>query len=281
MARHLYCLTMSRFHNATRTSRSIPQKLIQEGKFHLLPVYYLLRTSALAREGIERSGSYHFADHIYANRATGIFLVGKLLDRLLLSLPSARSFRARYVHAKREIHSVVAQADHDEPIDILAVPCGLARECFEVADELYLTDHPSHGRIRWHGLDLDERLVAHLRQRSGENVHAMSFLSGDAFDEQAYGAGHDLIISMGFTEFLTDEETVRFFRMVSKKLKPGGRFYTTSMQPHVFSDYLMRQFAELHTHYRSEPLLRQLAEEAGFLQLRTHQDGLQTILVAS
>ena len=53
---------MSALHNRTRTSASIPRKLLREGKLHLLPVYALMRTSDLAREGIENSGSYRFAD---------------------------------------------------------------------------------------------------------------------------------------------------------------------------------------------------------------------------
>jgi hypothetical protein len=247
----------------------------------LLPVYYLLQTSALANEGIENSGSYGFADHIYADRARGTFLIGKLLDRLLLRLPSSHSFRARYLHAKREIHEIVENINHAEPIAILAVPCGLARECFEAADELELAEHPRRHQIQWHGLDLDEQLIALLRTRAEQESPGMSFWSGDAFDEQAYdnGAPYDLIISMGFTEFLTDEEVVRFFRLAWNKLKPGGTFYTTGMQPHALSDYLMRQFAELHTHYRSEAVLRRLAEEAGCSSLRTRQDGLQTMLI--
>ena len=60
---------MSALHNRTCTSASIPRKLLREGKLHLLPVYALMRTSDLAREGIENSGSYRFADHVYRNEA--------------------------------------------------------------------------------------------------------------------------------------------------------------------------------------------------------------------
>ena len=44
---------MTRLHNRTRTSESIPRKLLRQGKLHLLPIYALMRTSDLAREGIE------------------------------------------------------------------------------------------------------------------------------------------------------------------------------------------------------------------------------------
>ena len=40
---------MSTLHNRTRTSQSIPRKLLRSGKVHLLPVYALMRTSDPSR----------------------------------------------------------------------------------------------------------------------------------------------------------------------------------------------------------------------------------------
>src|SRR5206468_12122983 len=89
--------------NRTRRSASIPRRLVSEGKYHLLPVYALLTTSDLAREGIRNSGSLRFADHIYRNEPSGRYGVGRLLDRVLLKLRGARSMRSRFFHSRREI----------------------------------------------------------------------------------------------------------------------------------------------------------------------------------
>ena len=80
--------------NRTRTSISIPRRLLRERKLHLLPLYAVLRTSDLAREGIENSGSYRFADHVYRGRPQGKLGVGKLLDSILLHLRATRSMQA-------------------------------------------------------------------------------------------------------------------------------------------------------------------------------------------
>ena len=69
--------------NRTRRSESIPKRLVAEGKYHLLPVYALLTTSDLAREGIRNSGSFRFADHIYRNEPSGRYGFGRVLDRVL------------------------------------------------------------------------------------------------------------------------------------------------------------------------------------------------------
>ncbi|MDQ3856012.1 MAG: hypothetical protein M3281_06410, partial [Chloroflexota bacterium] len=128
---------MSRYWNRTRSSRSIPRKLLREGRPFLIPLYYLLLTSELASEGIRNSGSYRFADHIYAGRPAGKLLIGSMLDAVLLRLPSARAFRARYVYAKDEVRCCIAGARAaGGQFAVLAVPSGYARELMELAPEL-------------------------------------------------------------------------------------------------------------------------------------------------
>ena len=272
---------MSKFHNKTRQSTSIPRKLLREGKLHLLPIYYLLLTSELAREGIRNSGSYNFADHIYANKPKGKFIIGKVLDTILLKLKSSRSLRSRYIHAKEEIYNLIAGIDHKEPIDILAVPCGLGRELFEVAHELKISSHPFYKRIRWHGIDLDHELIEVLGKKNDHHKHQMFFWQGDAFNQETYQKErkYDMIITTGFTEFLSDEDTLRFYKIAHNNLKKGGIFFTSGMRPHKFSEYLMKNIAELYTHYRSEDLLKILAGRAGFKTIRSYQNELQTILI--
>ena len=66
------------------------------------------------------------------------------------------------------------------------------------------------------------------------------------------------------------------------RLRPGGTFVTSSMQPDRVADYLMRQLAELHTHYRrGEEIIRWL-HTVGFYEVSARQDdvGLQTLVVA-
>jgi len=59
--------------------------------------------SDLAREGIANSGSFRFADHIYAGLASGRTPLGRFLDRRLLATPAACAFRRRYQRAQSAI----------------------------------------------------------------------------------------------------------------------------------------------------------------------------------
>lgn len=277
MANHVAPLGV--FWNRTRRSHSMARALWRRGRWYLLPLYGLLLTSDLAREGIRNSGSYRFADHIYRNRPSGRWLVGSGLDAMLLRLPSAEAFRFRYLAAKAELLRL-ASAPPPGGADILAAPCGLARELFETVDAAGRLPGVAAGRF-W-GFDLDGGLVEALNRRRPAHA-ALTFWQGDALDAGAYRRQYDMIISMGFTEFLDDTATEKFYRLVRTALKPNGRFITSGMLPHRFSRYLLEQLAELITRYRSRDELLALARRAGFRELRTRQDphGLQTMLIAT
>ena len=268
---------MSRFHNRTRRSRSIPRSLAGRGRFFLVPLYYAALSSDLAREAIEHSGSAEFADHIYANRATGRFGVGPLLDAAFLALPSARAFRARYGCARMELEGLLRDRDGRRQTFVLAVPCGLARELFDVASQAL----PA---VELHGMDLEAGLVERLRERAAGRPW-LRFFVGDALSQAAYpqDVRYDMIISLGFTEFLDDESAGRFYAIVASRLAPGGKFVTSGLGRHRLSDFFLREIAELDATYRGAAELRRLAQDAGFTSVATYgrEHGLLTMLVAS
>jgi hypothetical protein len=152
---------VSPLHNRTRTSESIPRKLLREGKLHLLPVYALMRTSDLAREGIENSGSYRFADHVYRNEASGRFGIGRALDAVLLRMRGARSMRSRFQHSQNEILAAArafaartAKADATA-FRVLSIPCGIARDLALVATRIRRELPDVYARSTFFGVDLD------------------------------------------------------------------------------------------------------------------------------
>src|SRR5256885_14188032 len=146
--------------NRTRRSASIPRRLVSEGKYHLLPVYAFLTTSDLAREGIRNSGSFRFADHVYRNEPSGRFGVGRVLDRVLLKLKGTRSMRSRFLHSRLEILRAIESAVSDRGVTVVSIPCGIARDLFEVAETLRRTDLDRYQSSRFIGIDLDPEPLA-------------------------------------------------------------------------------------------------------------------------
>jgi len=281
---------VTRLHNRTRTSESIPRKLLRRGKLHLLPVYALMRTSDLAREGIENSGSYRFADHVYRNEPSGRFGIGRALDAVLLRMRGARSMRNRFHHTQREIlaagrahearsatNSVAATA----PFRVLSIPCGIARDLVLAARALERELPALYARSTFFGVDLDPAPLDVSRDLAGADDHYF-FTRGDALDASSFPSELDVITSTGLGEFLSDDLLVQFYRNCHDRLRSGGTFVTSSMQPDRVADYLMRQLAELHTHYRRADEVIRWLHTAGFHDVSTRQDdvGLQTLVVA-
>lgn len=290
--------------NRTRRSESIPRRLVAEGKYHLLPVYALLTTSDLAREGIRNSGSFRFADHIYRNEPSGRFGVGRVLDRVLLKLRGARSMRSRFFHSCLEIRGGIrnvvearlagstngaasiagserAGSAATEPIVVMSVPCGIARDLFEVAEFLQTTEPELYEQVSFVGIDLDPEALD-LSRKLTQDHFCFDFDCADALGAASLPKGADVIVSLGFGEFLTDHQLLDFYRRCRASLNGGGRFITSAMSRDKISDYLARELAELHTNYRSTERLTELLESAGFARIRTSRDkiGLQTLAVA-
>ena len=260
--------------NKTRVSKSIPRKLIREGRIYLLPLYFIMQLSHLAREGIENSGSHEFADHIYKSIPQGKFGVGIILDKILLSLPSSRSFRNRYIHSRDQIVKYAIKNSESE-LNILSVPSGIPRELVEAA-VILRNDRPEvFNRIHFYCLDTDP--VAHSKAKIlAQEFHLENFMfiPGDAFLKENYSVKFDVIVSTGFGEFLTDAQLSKFYEICFHALKEGGIFVSAATLRHKLSDYLMRHIAELLTQYREEEKLLELLKKTSFVETKLARDSV-------
>ncbi len=267
------------FHNRVRRTPSIPRRLLRTGRFHLLPLYYLLRLSDAAREAMDRSGSYRFADHIYEGRPSGVGPLGRALDRLLLALPSARSFRNRErLSVRVALRETQRRLQRQGQVDVLSVPSGMARDLVQLSRLL----GDDAARVRCHALDLDPealRLAGELA--AGAGVPPPRNHQGDIFDPDVYPAV-EIALCSGITEFLPDADVVRLFRVIAGALRPGGALITTATARHPLSAYLLEQLADLRTHYRTTAGLRSLLRQAGYTIEEIGRDpaGYQTIALA-
>ncbi|CAN5274440.1 hypothetical protein BH23GEM2_BH23GEM2_02020 [soil metagenome] len=269
--------------NRTRVSRSIPLRLLREGKLHLLPLYAMARTSYLGREGMDSSGSFRFADHVYRGRPRGRFLIGWATDALFLTLPASRSMRERYLHSRSEIAAELRRAAATgRPTRILSVPCGIARELVEAANEMRVEAATALDRAELIGMDLDPEPLSLSRALAG-NQRCFRFVHGDALQAATLPDNLDLVVSTGFGEFLDDVDLLRFYTACRDALRPGGRFVTSGMSRSRIADRLLREIAELHVHYRDAEVLRSALEHVGFAEIAIHADrfGLQSLVTAS
>jgi SAM-dependent methyltransferase len=273
---------VAEFYNRTRRSSSITGKLLRSGRVLELPVYWLLRTSDLAREGFENSGSYRFADHIYRDQPSGSHGIGRWLDKRILSMRATESFRSRFFMARDELFHFLRERSADRAhVDILSVPCGIPRE-FVAAVEKFRAAGGVTAGIRFHVLDLDDDVLRQATTFACQHGITLATHHGDALDPGTYAGEFDFITSTGLGEFLDDEQLATLYAAFHRVLRPGGVMVTSAMRRLRFSDYLLR-LAELDVQYRSADDLAAMARRAGFLRLATSADrhGVQGFLKAT
>ena len=268
-------------YNVTRRSRSIPVKLLRAGWLHLVPLFYLLRLSDLAREAIEHSGSYRFADHIYRGVPSGRSALGRWLDAHLLAMPAARAFRRRCSNAQAVMRHAL-EAKRDGPIRILGVPCGIPRDVIELAHALAAQNPTLLTRIEYHGLDIDPDVLRTARDLTRACGLAGDDHLGNALDSRDYpSCQFDVVVSTGLGEFLDDSELAAFYRIVFERLAEGGVFYTSATARDPRSDVLLRM-VELETHYRGPDAVRSILTLLPWTRIDVIEDSsrLQTFVTA-
>ena len=270
--------------NFTRTSPDLIAKYLKSGRWHLIPLYWLLRQSDLAREGIEHSGSYLFADHLYANVPSGRGLYGRWLDKRFLSLPSARGMRARYTEAVKAMHRVFAMHQTEHPgkkFRLLTVPCGIPRD---VRDFVSSLTPEQRALVEYTACDIDPEVIAAARSfLAAATELTPTLLCADALDFAALPeSGFDFIASTGLGEFLDDARLTVFYRNIHRWLAPGGTFYTSATAWERRSDWLMKTF-ELEAHYRDRTMFENLLRCCPWQSVELWHDAtrLQTFALAN
>lgn len=274
-----------KFHNRTKRSKSIPKRLIQEKKFHLLPLYYFLINSYLAKEAVQNSGSYFLADHIYRGVPEGSFLFGKLIDYLFLSLPSAKSFRNRYLYSKKELLTYIkTRLKSKDNLKIVSIPCGIPRDLIDVCNVITTNGLLRNKKVSFIGMDLDSKALLEARREAVRNkiVNHFEFIKGDAFNLDHYPKDVDVIVSTGLGEFLDDKQLNQFYSLVHKVLNKDGVFITSAIEKHKLSDFLLRELGEIYTNYRSRDEIRSIISKIGYSDLKLYIDQykLQTMVIA-
>jgi hypothetical protein len=247
-------------------------------------LYYLMRLSDLGREGIDHSGSFRFADHIYRGTPSGRTVLGRMIDARLLAMPAARAFRRRCERAQHVVRCALESYPSEaQPLRVLAVPCGIPRDIINLSATLHAVNPGLLARLEYHGLDIDPvvlDIAGGLTRECG--LAAVHYHLGNALDPRDYPPSRfHVIASTGLGEFLCDDELAAFYALVYDAMEQGGTFYTSATARDPQSDVLLRM-AEVVTQYRRagevERMLRRLPWTR--LSLTPDTTGLQTFITA-
>lgn len=253
---------------------------IKELKIKIMKV--LVKTIGMTSTGIRMSFEYGFTsgkmlDYIYANKASGKYGIGTLIDRMYLSHRGWEVIRERKRHLEQLLEEAIAKVPEDtEKIRMLDIASGPAQYVIEVLKR------PAGKPIQALCRDYDLRWVQEGNKKAAAaGLENLSFEQADAFDENSYTSlaqAEDIIISSGFYDWITDDSQIqKTMTMIYKTLKDGGYFLFTNQSGHVDMEMVTRIFVDfnqqpLQMTVRSAEQMNGWAQEAGFQIVRTLSD---------
>lgn len=196
----------------------------------------LMLTSKLGRQCVlgEASTGYNF-DHMYSNKAEGQSGIGRIVDSILLNLPSVKATRKRKETIvqilKDEIDNLRKK---DKKVRLMDVACGAGRYLTEI-NTLFKDQE-----LETIGVDYDNKSInlgKVIAEKVGLVETSLRFIKGNVFKlGRLKGLGNKIdwkphiILASGLIVYLDDETTKNVLKQAYEGLEENGLFIFSSQQ---------------------------------------------------
>lgn len=246
------------------------------------------RLSNGIRVGLETGfDSGQSLDYIYEDRARGLLLVGKLLDRLYLDAVGWKGIRQRKVNLENLLREAIDLAGAGgEPVHLLDIATGCGRYMLETIRSMP-----------------NARLTATLRDNTPANLDAgrrlakrmglncVTFEQGDAFDEESLKSiqpSPSVSVVSGLYELFPENELIlRSLRGIAGAMRKGGFLVYTGQPWHPQVEMIARALPNREgkpwiMRRRTQEEMDDLVRAAGFRKIKTEVDnyGIFTVSLA-
>lgn len=228
-------------------------------------------------------------DYVYRNQATGLGLVGRLVDRHYLNAIGWRGIRLRKRHLEALLRRAMALlADAGSAVRIMDIAAGHGRYVLEALEGH--GPHPESILLRdYSPLNVEDG--SKLIEAKGLG-HLARFELGDAFDDQSLAAVRPrptLGIVSGLYELFPDNDAVRrSLAGLAAAIEPGGYVIYTGQPWHPQLELIARTLTSHRQgkawvmRRRTQAEMDQLVAQAGFEKLEQRIDpwGIFTVSLA-
>lgn len=222
-------------------------------------------------------------EHMYNNRPAGKFIIGRLIDKALLDLPSVRATRGRKEDIKKVLwNEIYNNRLMDRKTRVLDLASGGARYLRELAEE------HQKGYVESICIDKDKTCVALGKDLSAkERLSNIRFFRGNIFHLEHLKKissrilwKPNVVIASGLFIYFNNEATEKMLREIYEFLPSEGLVIFSSYES-LSSRKLMRKVAatssgeEWTLYYRKPDYWRDLLHRMGYKQVFILRDQWQ------
>ncbi len=211
--------------------------------------------SELARESLERPGSWRCLEIVYRNEPH------TLLDRFFLGSRSARGARYRLQVLWEEIRACVEQRRRvSNSVTVVSFGSGPGHESLGCLDGLLAST-----RAQATCIDRDASALEHgraLAARQGLS-NCVQYRQGNVLRMEAGIGRYDIGVLSGLLDYFDFDTAVSVLRAVWEQIVPGGIVLVANMRRHYLAS-TMRVLGNWHLVYREPEEMERILKESGF-----------------
>lgn len=268
------------------------ERLKSPGGLSFAPVRWLMKGPGRLSRGIDLGWKHGYdsgvmLDYIYQNKAQGLTLLGRLIDRVYLNAPGWRGIRVRRTLLEQALRLLIEQthaAGH--PVRLLDIASGPGRYVLETMHSLRTV--PISAVLRDYK---QENLDAAARLRDELGLTQVTLAHGDAFDWAGLAAvtpRPTIAIVSGLYELFPDNEPVlRSLGGLADAVEPGGHLIYTNQPWHPQVEFIARVLTNREgqpwiMRRRTQAEMDELVRNAGFEKISQEIDpcGIFTVSTA-
>jgi CRP-like cAMP-binding protein len=200
---------------------------------------------------------------IYANAPDGDDHLGPYIDRWFLNRPICRSRRTSRDLMQNTLAELIKRSAGAETARITSLASGVAAEI------LNLCETPDGACVRATCIDIDEGALLAMARRAERSglTQRLTLLQGNAAAPEDEGLSlppQHIIYTLGFCEYLADDQIVSLLNKACAALIPGGAMIVTNLNSTNPDRELMEHVLDWKANHRTAEELRALFAQSQF-----------------
>ncbi|MEK7120725.1 MAG: class I SAM-dependent methyltransferase [Patescibacteria group bacterium] len=195
-------------------------------------------------------------------------LLTKFFLKIWFNINNAKAVRNRLKIVRREFKKILLEKSKiGDYIHILSIASGSARAILEVLSDKDIVEEIDLDLISVTFIDKNPKAIEYSKELSKKvsnyNFNWINDSVGNYFRTYEFKEGFDIVEMVGLLDYFDNEQSIKIFNQISKKIKDGGVLITANINNNPERKFLTRTIG-WNMRYRSAEELLLLLTKSGF-----------------